>query len=114
MQPVVHVLERRTIFVALLLLQVLLGSLPLTTSFVLTKCKLISTVRYASTTRWSWRLGSAVGVQVVNRNEGEAVEETDYLVCGGGPAGLLCAIMLAQKFPNVSFIRQGICCRHMI
>jgi kynurenine 3-monooxygenase len=25
---------------------------------------------------------------------------TDALICGGGPAGLLCAIMLAQKFPQ--------------
>ena len=31
----------------------------------------------------------------------ETSEETDYVICGGGPAGLLSAIMLAQKFPNV-------------
>lgn len=27
---------------------------------------------------------------------------TDYLICGGGPAGLLSAIMLAQTFPEVN------------
>jgi hypothetical protein len=26
---------------------------------------------------------------------------TDAIICGGGPAGLLTAIMLAQKFPEV-------------
>ena len=28
-------------------------------------------------------------------------EKVDSIVCGGGPAGLLSAIMLAQQFPNV-------------
>lgn len=32
----------------------------------------------------------------------EPVEEADYVICGGGPAGLLSAIMLAKKFPSVS------------
>lgn len=30
----------------------------------------------------------------------EAVTATDFIICGGGPAGLLSAIMLAQKFPE--------------
>ena len=32
----------------------------------------------------------------------EPVEEADFVICGGGPAGLLSAIMLAKKFPTVS------------
>ncbi|CAB9508663.1 Kynurenine 3-monooxygenase [Seminavis robusta] len=32
--------------------------------------------------------------------EGEDISKTDFVVCGGGPAGLLSAIMLANKFPN--------------
>jgi hypothetical protein len=113
MLPLLHVSRRRTIFVALLLL---VGSLPSTTSFVPTKSKLYSTVRCTtSTTRKSWHLGSAAGSVSVpsgetlnNSNDEETAEETDYLVCGGGPAGLLSAIMLAQKFPNVSFC-HGTC-----
>ena len=31
----------------------------------------------------------------------EEVTDTDFVICGGGPAGLLSAIMLAQKFPKV-------------
>lgn len=34
-----------------------------------------------------------------NKND---VESTDIVICGGGPTGLLSAIMLSQKFPNVS------------
>lgn len=30
-----------------------------------------------------------------------SVVTTDAIICGGGPAGLLSAIMLAQKFPEV-------------
>jgi peptidase E len=30
------------------------------------------------------------------------VENVDIVICGGGPTGLLSAIMLSQKFPNVS------------
>jgi ribulose 1,5-bisphosphate synthetase/thiazole synthase len=30
------------------------------------------------------------------------VENADIVICGGGPTGLLSAIMLSQKFPNVS------------
>lgn len=33
--------------------------------------------------------------------EKEGQTSTDTVICGGGPAGLLSAIMLAQKFPNV-------------
>jgi hypothetical protein len=29
------------------------------------------------------------------------LRKVDAVICGGGPAGLLSAIMLAQKFPNV-------------
>jgi hypothetical protein len=32
----------------------------------------------------------------------DEIVSTDALICGGGPAGLLSAIMLAQKFPDVS------------
>ena len=33
----------------------------------------------------------------------DVIVPTDAIICGGGPAGLLSAIMLAQKFPDVSY-----------
>jgi hypothetical protein len=36
----------------------------------------------------------------------EDVASTDIVICGGGPTGLLCAIMLSEKFPQV---RSGLC-----
>jgi hypothetical protein len=36
----------------------------------------------------------------------EHVTSTDIIICGGGPTGLLCAMMLSQKFPHVS---SGFC-----
>lgn len=35
----------------------------------------------------------------------DEVVQTNYIICGGGPAGLLSAIMLAQKFPNVRTVQ---------
>jgi len=33
-----------------------------------------------------------------------SLARADILICGGGPTGLLAAIMLAQKFPQVCFV----------
>ena len=36
-------------------------------------------------------------------NDEDQISNADCLICGGGPAGLLSAIMMAKKFPDVSF-----------
>ena len=47
----------------------------------------------------------AVETTPVPLPEGPKKTSADAIICGGGPAGLLSAIMLAQKFPDVSFAR---------
>jgi threonine dehydrogenase-like Zn-dependent dehydrogenase len=35
-----------------------------------------------------------------------ATQHVDVIICGGGPTGLLTAIMMAQTFPHVRFVLE--------
>ena len=53
------------------------------------------------TTRWKLQSSSSSSSHPTTENESEhRVTKSDALICGGGPAGLLSAICLAQKFPS--------------
>lgn len=41
-------------------------------------------------------------IAIQSSTRGDEAIKSDAIICGGGPAGLLAAIMLAQKYPNVS------------
>jgi hypothetical protein len=49
-----------------------------------------------------FRLNNAATLEQPTVEVPESMETTDTIICGAGPAGLLSAIMLAQKFPGVS------------
>ena len=54
--------------------------------------------------QYASRSPAADSSELVSKNA-DSIEHADAVVCGGGPAGLLAAIMLAQKLPSSTSIR---------